>query len=205
MPPLKAIVWDADGVLIKRKHLFTELLKRDFGLDTKKMMPFFHGAFRECAIGKADLKKELEKVLPEWGWTGSVDELLSFWFTKGTELDEETLAFATKLHDSGIQTFLATDNEKYRGACLRKMLIGVCDKVFLSTEFGCRKNETAFWKKVYDELAEEANGNPIKRDEILYIDDDSDDIAVAKEFGLSTFTYNGDLDSLKKNIEQDSL
>lgn len=198
---LKALFWDADGVLIKSKHLFTEQLERDFGLEIKKMLPFFLGPLRECAIGKADLKEELAKVIEDWGWKGTVDELVHYWFTKGTEIDEDVLSFVKELHDKGLPSFMVTDNEKYRGECLRERLEGVAlDKVFFSGELGHRKNEDVFWEMVYGTVKERIH--PLEKNEILYIDDDPKDIDVARSFGLTTYLYDGDLDVLKKSVVQ---
>lgn len=72
MKPYKAIFFDADGVCIKSKYLFTEQLERDFGIKIEKMLPFFTGVFRQCSVGRADLKEELTKVVEDWGWTGTV-------------------------------------------------------------------------------------------------------------------------------------
>lgn len=198
---LKAMFWDADGVLIKSKHLFTEQLERDFGMDTKKMLPFFLGVFRECAIGKADLKEELAKVVDDWGWRGTVEELVHYWFTKGTEIDETVLAFVKEIHESGVPTFMVTDNEKYRGEYLRGILEGkVFDNIFFSGELEHRKNEDVFWETVYDAVKEKIPF--LEKNEILYIDDDKNDIETAKKFGLTTYHYDGDLETLKKHVAQ---
>ena len=63
----KAIFFDADGVLIKSKHQFSDRLEKEYGIKSEKLQPFFMGVFRQCSVGKADLKKELEKVVGNWG------------------------------------------------------------------------------------------------------------------------------------------
>ncbi len=200
---LKAIFWDVDGVLVQSKHLFSEKLEQNFGIDIKKMLPFFLGVFRECGVGKADLKEELSKVIDDWGWKGTVDELLHYWFTEGTKIDEETLCFVKELHDNGLPSYIVTDNEKYRGEYLRRILKrSVVDRIFLSAELGCVKKTEVFWNKVYYAVKDIFQPHTLERNEILYIDDDKDNIDAARVFGLSTYLYDGDLDTLKSRMSQ---
>ncbi len=113
------ILFDADGVLIKSKRRFSDQLEEIYGIPVERLQPFFTGVFRDCSIGKADLKEELVNVIDDWGWQGSVDELLAFWFSKGTQIDEEVADFVRELRASGVKTYMATDQEKYRGEHLR--------------------------------------------------------------------------------------
>lgn len=72
------MLFDADGVMITSSRLFSEQLELDYGISVKKMQPFFTGVFKLCSVGQADLKQELDKVIGEWGWQGTVDELPEF-------------------------------------------------------------------------------------------------------------------------------
>ncbi len=196
----KAIIWDADGVLIKKKHLFTELLGQEYGMDYEKMLPFFTGVFRECVIGTADLKEELAKVVNEWGWKGTIDELMHFWFTKGTEFDNDMLALVKQLHDGGLPSYMASGQEKYRGEHIRHELQGIyLDQVFIAADIGYTKKQAAFWEYVYDAIGKDVP--MIRKEEILYIDDGQDEIDMAQKFGFSTYVYDGDIGSLTKGIE----
>ncbi len=187
---------DADGVLITSKRLFSEGLERDFGIDIQKMLPFFTGVFRECGVGKADLKEELSKVIGDWGWKGAVEELMRYWFTVGTEIDEDVAAYVSRLRGQGIRVYMTTDQEKYRGEHLRGALEGkLCDAVFFSAELGCRKDTVEFWQRAYDQVN---RIHTTKKDEILCIDDCKDNIRTAAAFGLHTYLYDGELDALKE-------
>lgn len=198
----KAIIWDADGVLIKSKYLFSERLAKEYGIDTGKMQPFFTGVFRECAIGKADLKKELSNVIDEWGWKGTVDELMEYWFTKGTEFDSDMLAFVKKIHDSRVPSYMATSQEKYRGEHIRHTLEGIyLDSVFISAEIGHTKQQVSFWDFVYDAIRNNTNFTaPITKKEILYIDDGQEEIEAAQQFGFVTYLYDGDFEALRRTL-----
>jgi FMN phosphatase YigB (HAD superfamily) len=194
----KAILFDADGVLIKAKFLFSELLERDYGLEMRNMLPFFKGVFQDCTIGRADLREELAKVLGTWGWPGSVDELMDYWFTKGTELDGPMMEFVIKLSESVHALYVVADQERYRGAVLRQRLEGApFKKVFFSAEIGATKNQSAYWEHVFKSISENSPA-PIEKNEILYIDDGQENLNAARAFGLETYLYDGDFLKLQK-------
>lgn len=192
MRTYKAIFFDADGVLIRSKFLFTEQLEKDFGIKVEKTLPFFIGVFRQCSVGKADLKEEFAKVIGDWRWNGTVDELLAYWFSKGTEFDEEVVEYVSSLRDQGVRCFMATDQEKYRGEHLERELGGgkVLERVFYSAEIGCSKKEPRFWEYVFSEIHELSG-------ESLFIDDDKEKVEAVATFGLDTYLYT-DLSSLKQ-------
>lgn len=192
----KTIFFDADGVLIKDKFLFTDQLKQDYGIEIEKMLPFFTGVFRQCSVGKADLKEELVKVIDDWGWNGTVDELLEYWFTKGTQFEEDVIELVKSLCDKGIRCFMATDQEAYRGGHLRQTLGGgkVFEEVFYSAGIGHSKKTPEFWDDVFTRIGESS------RSQTLFIDDDKEKINAVAQFGIDTYLYT-DLETLKKYLQ----
>ena len=113
---VKIILLDCDGLIIKHAKYFSERLKEERGIitDTRDEASFFSNEFLLCEAGKADLKQELQKRLPIWGFKGSVAELMEFWFSGEAEVDREMAACITALRQAGIKCFLSTNNEKYR-------------------------------------------------------------------------------------------
>lgn len=195
MRTYKAIFFDADGVLIRSKFLFTEQLERDFGIEIEKMLPFFTGVFRECSVGKADLKEELAKVIVDWGWAGTVDELLAYWFSTGTQIDQEVVEYVKSLREQDVRCFMATDQEKYRGEHLERELGGgkIFERVFYSAGVGCSKKESRFWEYVFEQIHETPGDS-------LFIDDDKEKVEAVATFGLDTYLYT-DLSSFKQWME----
>lgn len=45
---IKAIFWDAEGVVLRSSRLFSEQLEIDYGIKTEILQPFFTGIFRQC-------------------------------------------------------------------------------------------------------------------------------------------------------------
>lgn len=191
----QVVLFDADGVLITSKFRFSDLLKSEYGIGFDVLQPFFSGPFKKCHKGEADLKEELVKVVDDWGWKGTVDELMEFWFTKGTEIDQEMLARVEKLKTDGVRCFMATDQEKYRGENLTRRLGDghPFEKVFISSSIGVPKKDPEFWEYVSREIGS------IPKNEVLFIDDSIENIDAAKEFGFEGILFNS-MDDLKRIV-----
>lgn len=191
----KIILWDADGVVLKSSRRFSEQLETDYGIKRSTLQPFFTGVFRDCTLGRSDLKEALANVITHWGWKGTVEELMEYWFTKGTQMDEEVIAYVQSVRALDIHCFMASDQEKYRGEYLQNLLGDgkVFEKVFYSAEIGHVKKEVAFFECIYNTI----NKKPlVSKDETLFIDDDEKNVEVAKIFGYDGYVYK-DLQSLK--------
>src|SRR5258708_7184557 len=79
---IKAILFDVDEVVIKREKYFSQKYSEEYKVPQEQVMEFFKGEYQDCAIGKMDLKEVLPKYLKKWGWQGSLEEFMDYWFTK---------------------------------------------------------------------------------------------------------------------------
>jgi|SRR3989344_4593134 len=181
---IKVIIFDADGVLINGVK-FSVALERDYGISTEKTLPFFVGPFRDCLVGRTDLKEVISSYLIEWGWTEGADTLLDYWFKTEHNIDQKLVQYIQELRNKGILCFLATDNEKYRfDYMLNKMGFSEnFDKTYASSHLGCKKTNQSFFLKIFEELKN------IKKNEILFIDDSRENIESAKNFGIHAELY----------------
>jgi putative hydrolase of the HAD superfamily len=183
----KVILFDADGVTLIEGKLFSEILAEK-GLITslEKTTSFFTGVFKEeCLVGKADLKEELAKVIGDWGWKGTVDEIINFWFSIGIDLNSEVVDYITKLRKQGVVCYMTTDQEKYRGALLRNKFGELFDGVFISSEIGYRKKDPEYFQYVYEKVQDKVND----KSEILFFDDGENNVKNAKEFGIEAIHF----------------
>lgn len=181
---IKVVIFDADGVLINGEK-FSSILERDYGISIEKTKSFFSGPFQNCLIGENDLKEIIQPHLSEWGWTKGTDIFLDYWFNCEHTINEELIKYIQILRRKGVMCLLATNNEKHRFQhMLEKFGFSKSfDKTYSSAHLGQKKPSINFFAKMYSDLEN------IKKDEILFIDDDPENIAGAKEFGIHAELY----------------
>ncbi len=184
-----------DGVLVHSGRRFSATLAEVHGISLETTSPFFTGAFQDCLTGHADLKDAISPYLEDWGWGKGVDALLDYWFKLENELNQELIEYIHELRGKSKKCFLATNNEKYRFEfMMQKMgLNDIFDKTYASAHLGSKKPEQEFFSKIFTEL------HGTQKDEILFVDDSTENIEGAKEFGIHTELYTS-LDGLKEKV-----
>lgn len=174
----KAILFDVDGVvLFPRDKYFSQRLKEEgYELDEQRISQFFKNQYKQIVIGKADLKEEVSEEFRNWGWSGTVDELLDFWFSYENKLNQEVIDFAQELRQKQIKCFLSSDHSKYREQDLLHNvgLVEYFDGEFFSASLGYTKEE----KEYYQQILSSLNLTP---EEIVFIDDDIGNIEIASQ------------------------
>ncbi len=184
----KILLLDADGVaIVPREKYFSDRYSEEFGVSKDLIMPFFKNEFNDCLIGKRELREVFKEqnLLEKWGWKGSLDELLKYWWAGEDTRFEEVLTFVQGLRSQGVKCYLTTDQEENRanyileGMGLAKDL----DGAFFSYQFGVRKTDAPYWQKLLQEL-----GNPDPSD-VEFWDDDEENVATAKEAGIDAHFF----------------
>lgn len=196
---IKVIIFDSDGVITSSK-MFSEDLQRDFGISSTLLTPFFNTAFKKCLIGKADLKEELKKHINNWGWKGSVDELVEYWFVSEHEINEKVVEIIKDIKQKGVKCYLGTNQEQYRTDYMRKRMgfAELFDGIWSSSEVGAIKSEQYFFESVYGQISDDGK---ISKNEIMFWDDSEINVLAAKEFGFQAYQYC-DFEKFKKTIVQ---
>ena len=191
---IKAIIFDADGVLIRGEY-FYHYLQEDFGIDGEITQPFFTTIFMDCVVGKKDLRTELPPYLKEWGWKGTVDDFIDYWHKKEHNLDDELVAYIQELRSRGIMCCVATNQHKERFTYMLKEMgfEKSFDRVYASSLLGHRKPSMEFYEKLLTDLSVPAN-------EILFWDDRQENIDAAKELGINAELYTT-FDDFKEKIK----
>lgn len=188
---IKAVVFDADGMVIKGDRPSLRLA-RDFGVPMEKLNEFFGNEFQDCRLGKRDLREAVAPYLPQWGWKGSIDDFLHFWFAESYYRDEEVITWAQKLRNEGIICILATNQEKLRVAYMKNEvdLVEIFDHIISSSEIGYTKPQKEFFEALMKSIP------AILPSEVLFFDDKETNIEAARSFGFQTKLYknNEDLD-----------
>ena len=193
---MKAIIFDSDGMLTFDPG-FSKTYAKEHGISLEEMTPFFTGPFKSALVGKADLKEELQKGwLEKWGWKGTVDELLGYWFAVGSRPDPEILATILDLRKRGIICVLATNQEKHRTDHMLGAFgyADVFDKVFSSAYVGHKKPTPEFFDEVFSYL--QSRDSSIGKSDVMFWDDDPENVEGAKNYGFDARQFTN-LDSYK--------
>ncbi len=194
---MKILLVDADDVAIRKLGYFSEKISKEFNVPMDKVSPFYNNEFRQAQRGKADLKAELIKYLPQWNWSKSVDEFVGYWFTTDAHPDERVFSHIERLRAAGIRVYLASDQERYRAEYMCESLDfnNRLDGCFFSYKLGCKKSEPAFFEQVLRQLG----AYPA---DVTFLDDDQTNVDVAAEFGIDARIYHSidDLIAISQSV-----
>ena len=188
MSSIKAILFDADGVIINSPSYFSIKYQKEFGVQNSLMEPFFKNKFQECLVGKADLKDELKPLLKHWKWNGPVDDLLKWWFKSEHYIDEKVIKVIENLRQKGFACYLATNQEKYRTEYMKDKMgfAALFEKIYSSAEIGHKKPSKDFFSFILEDI--KAN-KKITPNEIMYFDDGQENVEAAANLGIISSLY----------------
>ncbi len=178
---MKAILLDADGVVLNKGEFFSEKFAREYNVPLEEVLEFFKGPFGDCQAGTKDLKEEVAPFLEKWGWQGSVDDFLNYWF-QDVQIDPGIYELVEKYHEKGIKCYLASNNESYRARAIQDKLGGLLDGYFFSADLKMKKDNPEFFKHILGQLDLPAN-------EVNFVDNDEKNVEAAKETGIGSFLY----------------
>lgn len=180
---ITTVLFDVDGVLLIGEH-WSKDLPRTYGITGEMMAPFFQGPFQACLLGKADLKDELARYLPRWGWSQPVEAFIDYWFQRHT-IDKELLQYIQQLRQSGLECYLATQQERYRMDYILHTpgLASLFDGAFCSAHLGYLKTNPRFFRAILRELVEKRPA------QVLFWDDSAANVATASSVGIQAEVY----------------
>lgn len=186
---MKIVLFDADGVLTLPEEVFSVVYARSHGLDPEPFEQFFRNDWKPIVTGKADLKESIAANPELWQWHGDVDSLLKYWFETEDVRNEELISIIQELKNQGIQCFLATEQEKYRGNYMRDVMFkDLFDGYYITAELGVSKTEPEFFRAIIADLERQHSG--IKPSDIVFFDDSQSKVDTACSVGIDGRLYN---------------
>lgn len=175
---IQAIVFDADGVLVKPPSWFVTRAHELYGVPKDEFMAFIHRKFKRCTTGELDLEIALVPLLERWQVPVSIPEFIQAWLEHENVLDPGMLEEVQLLRALGLPCFVGTNQERNRANFMR-LEMGLqadTDGVFASCDLGARKPDRVF----FDRLAKRLNLEPAS---LLLIDDSHENVAGARASG----------------------
>ena len=199
----KAILYDNDGMIMHGVRFSTKYAK-EFGIDVAVMDPFFDGPFKACLTGKANLREELSKVLNDWKWKGTVDELIDYWFGAGEELDKEVYDSVSALRKQGVIVCLATNQEEGRLAYFVKKFSydKIFDEIFSSATLGVPKHGIEGLEKIANIL--EKKYGISNRADVMFWDDREGNVERFNSVGFNAKLYTN-YEAFKNILKENKL
>ncbi|MCA9355774.1 hypothetical protein KC865_04510 [Candidatus Kaiserbacteria bacterium] len=182
---MKALLLDADGVVLGKGEYFSDKFAREHNVQTEDIMSFFRGPFGDCQAGKKDLKIELKPFLERWGWKGTVEDFLDYWF-EDVSVDPDIERVVDLYRSKGVKCYMASNNEAYRARRIEKVLGDRLDGYFFSADLKAKKDNPEFFTRILDEL-------DLPGGEIGFVDNEQKNVDVAKEIGIDARLYSKEI------------
>jgi HAD superfamily hydrolase (TIGR01509 family) len=189
MSKYKVVLFDVDGVLILPPKLFSDIYAEKRGINPETLTPFYLSKeFRNCSIGKSDLKQAIKAHNDKWQWEGDPAELIDDWLEAENYPNHELLKVVESLRHGGTKVYIVTQQEKYRAAFLRdKVFKGRFDGFLASCDFGVHKETPEFWQKVLEQLNRDVED--LDPEDIIYFDDKQKLVDAAAAAGVRAYIY----------------
>ncbi len=172
---VRAVLWDADGVLQHQPDGWRPMLD---GAGGPGFAEALFAAEGPALRGEARLRDTLADVLRRFP-EASVDvaDLLVLW--ERAVLDEDAMALVGEVRAAGVLAVLATNQQDHRRGWMRDDL-GVdrhFDAVFYSCEMGVVKPDPAYFRRILADLDLPAGS-------VAFVDDSAANVEAARALGL---------------------
>jgi HAD superfamily hydrolase (TIGR01509 family) len=177
---IKAIIFDADGVIVRPEIWFHVPAESNYGIPQKTFLEFIHNDFQRCTKGELELLDILPRLLEQWQISVSAKDFIRAWVEHEDQVDAGLLEQIQVLRVAGTPCYLATNQERNRAEYMKHEMgfQTMFDALFISSELRTRKPEAAFYEKVQFALGLEPS-------EILFFDDSKANVQGAKNLGWS--------------------
>jgi putative hydrolase of the HAD superfamily len=193
---IKAIVFDADGVLVRPQTFFVTRAFELYDIPKQEFMAFIHGQFKRCTTGELELLEVLTEHLARWNVGVEPRVFVRQWVEHEHHIDTALLEQIQVFRAQGIPCYLGTNQERNRANHM-KLEMGFAqsfDGVFASSDLGFCKPDPAFYKSLQDQIWLSAS-------EILFWDDSLKNVAAAREAGWNGEVFF-DLESFNQTMKK---
>lgn len=191
------IVFDLDGVIFESldsegNYLWCKTIHYDLGISEEQLVKIFSSDWPYILKGKIDIETHLSKILNSFNNVSiSPKQFVTYWLTNDTKMNAAMLDFVRSLKSP---SYIATNQEVYKTAYIKKHLRKYFKRIFSSSEMGYIKPEEAFFKYIEKALQ-------IKPERLVLVDDQPENIFTAKICGWKTFLFQNNLLELKKFLK----
>lgn len=195
---IKAITFDLDGVyFVNGKSNFISNLGKlgVSGEEAKRVFLQSDEMNHQYKEGKMTDDEYWNWAAKEWKLNKTPTELIDL-LISGYEVDNNVVEVVKKVKANGYKTLICSNNFKARIEGLQKRFgfLNDFDAWVFAYEVGASKPSTKIFQELVDKSGVDAN-------EIVFADDNNDNLAGAKEVGIQAFFYEG-FDKFIKTLKE---
>lgn len=179
--PLKAVLFDADGVIQRPGVDYTSAFAALGALEREQISSLIRDIFAAelpALTGQGDFTQDLLNVLSRWKLAHRLDDALRIWTS--IEADTAILALVASLRSLGIRCCLATNQQAHRGSYMSETLRyrDIFDLQFYSYQLGVAKPASEYFRIIVKRL----NLDP---SDVLFVDDHEPNVTAARSVGIN--------------------
>lgn len=196
---MTVLALDLDGVVIlghPEGGRWDKHIERDLGVNPQHLQQrFFQAHWRRIEIGEADLFDVLADVWPELECSANARAFVDYWFANDSRLDAAVLTEVDAFRANGGKAYLATVQEHHRAKYIWDVLKlrDRFDGLIYSAALGAKKPQPEFFTRALTKL-------PVTSpDEIVFLDDRSDNVAAANAAGWRAHLHR-DVEDLRRAL-----
>ncbi len=175
---VRAVLWDADGVLQQVPASWFDLLGEVVGVEeSMALLDVLIPQMDEALRGEVTMAERLPAALEECRLSGHADRVSEVWGT--IDIVESSRVLVRELRAGGYGCHLATNQDDLRASYMRARMgyDELLDRSFYSCEVGAAKPDEEFFRRVARELG-------VELPELVFVDDTLENVHGAQACGL---------------------
>lgn len=197
---IKAVIFDVGGILINENaNEVRDFIASKYGFDSGDFWEYWKKNLPYSYCGELDALDFFEGLILELGIkNASVEDLARDWLEvrrRNSSLNGDVADIVLGLRGKFLLGILSNSTKLNELVEVRRDCYKMFDFVILSCDIGVAKPD----RGIYEILIGDLSKRGIEGDEIVFVDDNDENLAVAKEFGMETILFR-DAGGLRQDL-----
>ncbi len=170
---IRAVLWDADGVLQTGPMSWDAAFGEALGERAEVAHEFF-ALLDDALAGRVDMEAHVREVLARHDLDHAREDTLAVWGRI-----EPLAEIRDLVAELPVPSYLATNQDNLRAACMRRQMgyDALLAGAYYSCDLGVAKPRAAYFEAILDDLG-------LAAEEVLFVDDTAGNVEAAREIGL---------------------